>query len=71
MKETNKFIKVAMAMNEEEHMATALLEPRKFLDRAIVGYIDIGDGCQVVYSYHALIASFMKANKWDFETAQE
>lgn len=70
LKEDNKYIKVAKAMNESEGMETAVLEPRS-LDRAIVGYIDIGEGCQLVYSYHALIAAFMSANKWDYVTAQE
>ena len=51
--------------------APILLEPRKFLDEAIVGYIEQEDGHHIVYSEEKLIKALQKDMECDYAEALE
>ena len=48
-----------------------LLEPRKFLDEAIVGYIELGGVNHIVYSEDKLIKALQKDMECDYTEAME
>ena len=49
---------------------TVVLEPRGFLDNAIIGKVN--GTCKAVYDYNLLIEAFMDANEdWDIEAAED
>lgn len=59
-------------MNDLEEAEALLLEPREFLDDALVG-ITVSNGGQevAVYDVNRCIDALMRAYQWDFDTAQE
>ena len=65
-----ELLKYDKPLNEELDDDTVVLEPRDFLNAAIIGKIN--GTCKAVYDYNLLIDAFIHANEgWDAEDAED